>query len=67
MEKVKTPAEVAAVFGCTEQQARNQIAHTVRQLKDGAIKARLSKSGKYRGFTSEYYETRAADFAAVLN
>lgn len=66
MNDAKTPAEIAKIFGCTEDQAREHIRLGVAQLKASAEKARSSKTGKLRGLTAEWYENRAAAFEAVL-
>lgn len=66
MLPAKTPAQVAAMFECITEQARAQIERNAKQLRDDAAKAKASKTGKLRGLTAEWYENRAAAFAAVL-
>lgn len=62
----KTPAQVAAMFGCTENQARAQIKRNAQDLRSLAEKAKKSATGKYRGFTFNQYQERANAFEAVL-
>lgn len=66
MNEAKTPAQIAKIFGCTEEQAREQIESTAKQLRESAEKAKASKTGKLRGLTTEWYENRAAAFEAAL-
>lgn len=62
----KTPAEIARIFGCTEEQARAHAIAGLQQLKGSLEKARASKTGKHRGLSVEWYENRVAAFEAVL-
>lgn len=62
----KTPREVAAIFGCTEEQAAAQIKATAAQMRDGAKKAKASAAGLYRGLPTEGYENRATAFEGAL-
>lgn len=66
MQPAKTPAEIARVFGCTEEQARAHAIKALEQLKNDLEKARLSKTGKLRGLSVEWYENRVSAFEAVL-
>lgn len=66
MSPAKTPAQVAAIFGCTEAQARAQIERSAKQLRSDEAKAKASKSGKLRGLAAAWYADRAAAFEAVL-
>jgi ABC-type enterochelin transport system substrate-binding protein len=66
MNPAKTPAEIAKIFGCTEEHAREHAALGLAQLKKNLEKARASKTGKLRGLTVEWYENRVAAFEAVL-
>lgn len=66
MNKAKTPAEIAKMFGCTVDQARVQIKKNAEALRSSAMKAAASKSGKLRGLTAEWYCERATAFKAVL-
>ena len=50
--KKSTPAEVAAFFGCTEEQARAQMLANVRSFEECEEKAASAKKGKYRGYTA---------------
>lgn len=66
MDNAKTPADVAKMFGCTEEQALAQIDRNAKDLRASAEKARASNTGKYRGLTTVQYEERAQAFGAVL-
>ena len=62
----KTPAKIARIFGCTEEQARVHAVEGLAQLEHDLGKARASKSGKLRGLSVEWYENRVAAFEAAL-
>lgn len=64
MQAVKTPAQIAAAFGCTIEQARAQLRVNAQGLRKLEAKARAS-GGKYRGWTTEQYAERAAAFEAA--
>ena len=66
LKPAKTPAEIARIFGCTEEQARAHAVAGLEQLKQDLEKARASKTGKYRGLTVEWYENRVVAFSVVL-
>lgn len=66
MQTVKTPAEIARIFGCTEEQARKQMEWTVASLRKDLEKCTASKSGKLRGFPCAWYADRVAAFEAAL-
>lgn len=62
-----TPEQMAKIFGCTVEQLKGQMVKNAMQMDAMAQKAKLSKTGKYRGFTAEYLENKVAqylDFAA---
>ena len=61
---VKTPAQVAAQFGCTVEQAREQLVANAKQMASMAEKA-VAAGGKFRGFTADYLQERAAAFASA--
>ena len=60
---VKTPKEIAAIFGCTEQQARQQLISNAADMMISATKAQKTKNGKYRGYTQDQWQERANKFA----
>ena len=61
----KTPTQIAAFFGCTEEQARAHIRLTALQLREMGEKARRSAIGKHRGLTAEYLFAKSAAFEAA--
>ncbi len=62
----KTPAQVAASFGCTEKQARDQMKNAAENLRAMASLAKRSKTGKFRGATAERWEERAAALETTI-
>ena len=63
-QPVKTPAEIAARFGCTVEQAREQLLANAKQMAAMAAKARAAGK-KLRGYTAEQLEANAAAFTAA--
>lgn len=59
MQQVKTPQQIAAIFGCTPEQARAHLAKNAADLRASSGKA---GNGKLRGFTAKQYADRASDF-----
>jgi hypothetical protein len=57
-----TPEHIAKVFKCTVDQARAQLLANAKDMRNMAEKAKLSKDGKYRGYTLAQLETYASDF-----
>jgi predicted transcriptional regulator len=54
----KTPSEIAVIFGCTEQQARQHAEAGLTELRQSLEKAKQSPKGKHRGLTVGWYENR---------
>lgn len=63
MNAVKTPAQIAAMFGCSIEQARAQIVANAGQMR--AMAAKAEKTGKFRGYTADKLLERAAAFEAA--
>lgn len=59
MNTMKTPAEIAARFGCTLEQARAQIRATADNLRRMETKARAT-GRKNGGYTADELAARAA-------
>jgi hypothetical protein len=59
MKQVQTPQQIAALFGCTPEQARIQLAKNAADLRASSGKA---GKGKLRGFTAKQYADLASDF-----
>jgi hypothetical protein len=66
MHPAKTPAEIARIFGCTEEQALAHAIEGLKNLKQDQEKARASTTGKLRGLSVEWFENRVAAFEAAL-
>jgi hypothetical protein len=62
--KIKTPSQVAAVFGCTVDQAREQLLVTAAQLRKLADDEKRAKS---RGYTRDELLAKAEQFENALN
>lgn len=60
-EDKMTPAQIAARFGCTEEQARKQFERTARQLQSMANQAKRT-GRKVNHYTAEQLDERAAAF-----
>lgn len=56
--KMKTPSEIAAVFGCTPEQAKTQQLANAAQLREMAAKARATGK-KVNGYTAAELDARA--------
>lgn len=61
---MKTPAEIARAMGCTEQQARAQLARNAAQLDAMAAKAKATGK-KVNGYTYEQLAAKARDCIAA--
>lgn len=59
-------AEIARLFGCTVEQARQQIERTVADLRACLAKCATAKGGKVRGLTAAWYSDRITAFEKVL-
>ena len=57
-----TPESMAKIFGCTVEQLKAHLVKNAMQLDAMAQKAKLSKNGKYRGQTAEYFEQKVAQY-----
>lgn len=64
MAQVKTPAQIAAMFGCSVEQARAQLLANAQQMAGMAAKARAAGK-RLRGYTAEQLEANAAAYAAA--
>lgn len=60
-QPVKTPAQVAALFGCTIEQARAQMTANAAGLRKMEAKARATGK-KHSGFTADQLAERAGAF-----
>jgi hypothetical protein len=49
MTTFKTPKQVAAIFGCTQEQAAAQMQRNAKDLRAMAVKA--AAKGKHNGYT----------------
>lgn len=59
-----TPSQIAAIFGCTEDQARAQLEANAKQLRE--MEGRAAATGrKYRGYTADQLAKQAAAFEAA--
>lgn len=67
MNQVRTPADIAAFFKCTEEQARSHMRANAMQHKRAGDKAQSAKNGKYRGFTAAEWFSHAASIEAAAN
>lgn len=63
-QAAKTPAQVAALLGCTVEQARAQMGCNLVSMRKDAEKA--AQTGKPRGLSAEWYADRVAAFEAAL-
>ena len=66
MNAYKTPAQAAAIFGCTPAQARAQMVSNLADLRGMLAKATASKTGVFRGFTVAALAERVAALEAAL-
>lgn len=64
MNTVKTPAQIARMYGCTEQQAAALLKKNADVLQAMANKA-AQKRGKYNGYTQVELQNRAQDYLAA--
>jgi hypothetical protein len=60
----KTPAQIAKIFGCTIEQARQQIEANAKDLRTSQKEA--ESKGSYRGFSADWYASRAESFESAL-
>lgn len=60
MNAPQSPQRIAELFGCTDAQARTQLANSAKQLRAMAEKAKAA--GKYQGQTFEQLSARAEAF-----
>lgn len=58
---VQTPKQIARQFGCTEQQARDQLLANAKQMDSMAQRAE-DTNRKYCGYTAEYLRSRAQEY-----
>lgn len=58
---------LAIMFGCTVEQVRKQYRANCADCRKSAIKATAHKTGKYRGFTAEYWTERANAYEQFAN
>lgn len=61
MRQMKTPAEVAAAFGCTIEQARHQYRVNAENYRKQSAKAQ-AKGGKVGGYTAQEWAVTAKRF-----
>lgn len=57
-----TVEQIAAIFGCTVEQARAQLLKNAQGLRDSATIARTKATGRYRGMTADEYDRAADDY-----
>lgn len=62
-----TLTQIAKTLGCPPEQVRAQLLRNIEQLQRDSENARLSKNGKLRGLSAEWYAGRAAHFKKVLD
>lgn len=60
MQPVRTPEQIARIFGCTIDQAKAQLQANAKQLATMATKA---GNGKYRGYTANQLTAHAHSFS----
>lgn len=60
-----SPKHIAAVFQCTDDQARAQLRANAENFRAMAAKAAANKNKKHRGFTQEQLETYAHNFMSA--
>jgi hypothetical protein len=60
---VYTAEQVAGMFkGVTVEMVKAQYAKNAKQLRESEQKAKDSKNGKYRGFSTEWYRESAETY-----
>lgn len=64
---VLTPKHIAAVFKCTEEQARAQLRANADGFRKMAAKAAANKKGMHKGYTQAQLEQMATDFWTAAN
>lgn len=62
----KTPIEVAGIFGCTPEQAQQQIRKCAAKCLEYAHMARAAKNEKHLGRTSKQWDEESASYTASL-
>lgn len=66
MRTFKTPAQIAAMFGCTVEQAADQLRANLANEEKMLAKAKVGKTGAYRGFTVANIEGTIAAMKTAL-